>query len=92
MARLEPTRQLALKVWWAFVWRAFLLVLLLRVAIVISFSFIGTLLHIPPESMETTANILGLGLGVAISVEVMFRLLRKKFKTFQIILATPDEG
>ena len=92
MPRIEPTRKIALQFWWAFIWRAFLLVLASGFALGVIFGLIGAVLHISPDSLRAVASLLGLALGVYISVEVMFRLLRKKFKTFQIILATPDEG
>ncbi|TBR23751.1 hypothetical protein EPO15_05340 [bacterium] len=84
---LEPTRALALKVWWAFLWRAVLGALaagmLAGVLIGLVTSAVGMS---DPSALSGVVSLLGLLIGVGVSAEVMYRVLKKKFKGFAIAL------
>lgn len=86
MERIEPTRSLALKVWWAFMWRAVVFALLSGFAVGIVVGLLSVLLRLAPESVSTLSGLLGLVLGAVVSIEVMYRLLGKKFDGFEIAL------
>ena len=93
MERLEPTRLLALKVWWAFVWRSVLFGVLLGFGMGILLGILSV--AAPGISPETASGVLtvfvGFPLGIGISIEVMYRLLRKRFKDFEIALVRAEE-
>jgi hypothetical protein len=83
MEAFEPTRAVALRVWWAFVWRAVL------------FSMGGTflvcggilLLGAPAGALRGPAQGVALALALALSVEAMFRALKKRvFPGFEIAI------
>jgi hypothetical protein len=89
--RIEPTRQLAAKIWWAFAWRALLLVVGAGFLLGLALGLIGFALKTSQESMANVSGFLGLLIGVGASIEVMYRLLNKRFKTFQLVVVSPDE-
>jgi len=89
--RLEPTRQLALKVWWAFIWRAALFALLGGFLIGMVFGVVQIALGLDPAAMTGISGLLGLALAVGISVEVMFRLLKKRFNGFELALIKTED-
>lgn len=87
MERIEPTRALAVKVWWAFLWRAAL------GTVVGSFllgGFLGLvfvqLLGVSGKAVESIALLAGLAVGFAVSIEAMYRVLKKRFRDFEIAL------
>ena len=84
---IEPTRGLALKGWWAFLWRAVLGALaaglLAGVAIGVMTSALGMS---NPSALSGVVSLLGLCIGIGVSAEVMYRILKKKFKGFSIAL------
>ena len=84
---IEPTRGLALKVWWAFLWRAVLGAL---AAGMIAGMVIGLLTSAlgmqDPSAMSGVVSLLGMAIGVGVSAEVMYRVLKKKFKGFAVAL------
>ncbi|MFA6030816.1 MAG: hypothetical protein WC969_13240 [Elusimicrobiota bacterium] len=86
MERIEPTRALALKVWWAFMWRAVVFALLAGFVIGIAFGLFSAVFGLKPETIGGFAGLLGLVLGIGVSIEVMFRVLRKKFDGFELAL------
>lgn len=94
MERIEVTRQMALKVWWAYTWRFFAIVAAAFVAfaiLIVAFAFI-----VRPG--ETATNVIA-GLiqlvfffvTVALGVEAMRRVLMMKFDDFEIaVIARQD--
>lgn len=93
MERLEPTRALALKVWWAFIWRAVLLTMAGGFLLGVVFGLLGALLGLGVDALSGLAGFLGLVLGAVVSVEVMFRILKKKFAGFELaLLHDPERG
>jgi xanthosine utilization system XapX-like protein len=90
MERIEPTRALALKIWWAFMWRAVLAALAAGFAIGLVVGLLSVLLGLAPEAVSTISGFLGLVLGAGVSIEVMYRLLRKKFDGFEIAIVRAE--
>jgi len=91
MERIEPTRQLALKVWWAFIWRAIVFAVLSGFLIGIVFGVLALVVRADPEAMSGVSGLLGLVLGIGVSVEVMFRVLKKKFDGFEVALIRSED-
>jgi len=85
-ARLEPTRQLAVKVWWAFMWRSALGTLAAGFVVGMGLGLAAQALSLPAAALDALSAVAGLALGVGISIEVMFRVLRQKFTGFEIAL------
>ncbi|MFA6091834.1 MAG: hypothetical protein WCU88_02175 [Elusimicrobiota bacterium] len=92
MERIEPTRVLALKVWWAFMWRALLAALVTGVVLGTVFTILGMLLGLPMEALTAFSGLLGLVLGAAVSVEMMYRALRTKYGDVEIAFTRSLEG
>ena len=87
MERLEPTRALALKVWWAFIWRAVVGALAVGILAGMALGLVTSALGIRDVSaLQGLVSIIGMATGVGISAEVMYRVLKKKFKGFSIAL------
>ena len=87
MERLEPTRALALKVWWAFMWRALVGALAAGLLAGMVLGVVTAALGIRDVSaLQGVVSLLGMGIGVGISAEVMYRILKKQFKGFEIVL------
>lgn len=87
MERLEPTRVLALKVWWAFIWRAVLGALAAGVLAGMVIGVVTAALGVTDNSaLSGLVSLVGMLLGVGVSAEVMYRILKKKFKGFEIAL------
>ena len=87
MERLEPTRALALKVWWAFMWRAVLGALAAGLLAGMGLGVVTAALGLRDVSaLSGVVSLLGMAVGVGISAEVMYRLLKKQFKGFEIVL------
>jgi xanthosine utilization system XapX-like protein len=91
MERLEPTRKLALKVWWSFIWRAVLLAIAAGFAVGVVFGALSLMLRVDPQALNGVSGLLGLGIGAVVSIEVMYRILRKKFNGFEIALIRTDD-
>lgn len=88
MTHIEPDRDIALKFWWAFTWRSFLISVGIAMVIGMLLGVLGVIFGMSPERQDalsgTMAPLLGLIVYVFVSVEVMRRILKKKFKTFEI--------
>jgi ABC-type uncharacterized transport system permease subunit len=95
MEPIEPDRDIALKVWWAFTWRSFLISLVIAMAIGLLLGILGIIFGMSPERQDslsgTMAPLLGLIVYVFVSIEVMRRILKKKFKTFEIAVTHRQE-
>ncbi|TPW21813.1 MAG: hypothetical protein FD126_310 [Elusimicrobia bacterium] len=84
---IEPTRGLALKVWWAFLWRAVLGALAAGMLAGVVIGLLTSALGMQdPSAMSGVVSLLGMVIGVGVSAEVMYRILKKKFKGFAVAL------
>ena len=92
MERLEPTRQLAVKIWWSFIWRAVLLAVAAGFTVGVVFGILSMILSVDPKALNGVSGLLGLGVGAAVSIEVMFRILKKKFNGFEIALIRTEDS
>ncbi|MBI4423246.1 MAG: hypothetical protein HY554_05945 [Elusimicrobia bacterium] len=92
MARIEPTRALALTVWWAFIWRAVLGAVGAGFAIGLALGLLAQLGVLGQRALENLSAFFGLAVGLLVSVEVMYRVLRKRFKDFEIALVSREEA
>jgi len=91
MERIEPTRGIALKVWWAFIWRAVLFALLAGFVVGLAVGLVAAVLRLTTEQISPIAGFFGIVIGAAVSIEVMYRLLRKKFSGFEIAIVKREE-
>jgi len=83
---IEPTWEIAAKVWWAFIWRSALFSILIGIGLGMIVGFFGVIVGLPPGFMVSLSSLLGIVLGVSVSVWAMKMVLNKKFKQFQIVL------
>lgn len=83
---LEPTLEHALIIWWAWAWRAVLLIIGLGLVTGFAVGLVGALMGLPKETVSTMAGFAGFILGVGASVYVLKRILRKDFGDFRICL------
>lgn len=84
---IEPTRGLALKVWWAFLWRAVVGALAAGMLAGVVIGLLTSALGMQdPSAMSGVVSLLGMAIGVGVSAEVMYRVLKKKFKGFAVAL------
>ncbi|MFH1725094.1 MAG: hypothetical protein ABII00_10810 [Elusimicrobiota bacterium] len=88
--RIEPTRLLALKVWWAFIWRAVAFAALVGFLVGVVFGVLSMIVRVDPVALSGVSGLLGITLGIGVSIEVMYRVLRKKFAGFEIALIRSD--
>ncbi|MBI3548589.1 MAG: hypothetical protein HY078_06000 [Elusimicrobia bacterium] len=89
MDRIEPTRALALKVGWAFFWRAGVSWLLLTFLTGVLFGVLRRLVDVGEMFYMALSMILTLSIAFAVTIEVMFRILQKRFDEFDIALLPP---
>ena len=68
MERIEPTRALALKIWWAFLWRSLVFALLSGFAVGFLFALAALALKFPPETVSAVSGLFGVLLGALLSV------------------------
>ena len=91
MNRIEPTRLLALKVWWAFLWRAAAGAVAGGFVIGVLLGFAARFTGMGPRAVKNLSAFLGLAIGLGVSIEVMYRVLRKRFTDFEIALLPRSE-
>lgn len=91
MERLEPTRSLALKVWWAFIWRCALGAIVLGFLIGLALGLLAETAGFGRKALGAFNALASLLVGAAVSVEMMYRVLNKKFRDFEIALVQRQE-
>ncbi|QQG35305.1 MAG: hypothetical protein HYS17_07030 [Micavibrio aeruginosavorus] len=86
MNEIDPTFLIALRVWWAWCWRAILLAL--GAAFVFGFivGLAGAAVGLDKNSITYIGGAGGFVLGLFFSVHVMKRILKKSFGHFRIAL------
>ena len=55
------------------------------------FGALSVAIRVDPQALNGVSGLLGLGIGAVVSIEVMYRILKKKFNGFEIALLTTDE-
>lgn len=83
---IEPTWEMAAKVWWAFIWRSAIFSVLIGVVVGLVIGFFASILGISAGFLMSVSSIIGLALGIGVSIWAMKMILAKKFKTFQVVL------
>ncbi|MDA0782512.1 MAG: hypothetical protein O2970_10345 [Proteobacteria bacterium] len=86
MEKVEVTWPLAIKIWWSYTWRVFLLSFIAGFVAAIPIGFIGALVNIPQEKTQVISGVIGLIIGLFAQAYVMKKLLNKKYKKFSIAL------
>ncbi len=56
------------------------------------FGIISMILTVNPQALNGVSGLLGLGVGAAVSIEVMYRILKKKFNGFEIALIRTEDS
>ncbi len=94
MERIEPTRRIALRVWWAVVWR---FVLCIVVIALMQSLLVGALIAMFEMSQEAAemltraASLLfGFPLTLLASWEALYRIFDKRLGEFEVILLRHD--
>lgn len=94
MERIEPTRAIALKVWWAYTWRMLVIILAAFVATAILIILFSMLVRLSDGGIRVLGAFIQLGFflaTVALSVEAMLRVLKMKFDDFEIALLPRED-
>ncbi|MFA5139681.1 MAG: hypothetical protein WC728_10655 [Elusimicrobiota bacterium] len=94
MDRIEPTRRIALTVWWALVWRYFIGLLLVGLLQSLVLVLLASMLQLTPAGADNVSRalffLLALPLLFLVSWELVYRILRKRFAGFRIVLVKPE--
>jgi hypothetical protein len=87
---IDPDHLIAVKVWWAFAWRSFVIALALDIGVGVVIGLLGALFGVTDEHLESfkdlVAPVLALVIYVSVSIEVMRRILMKKFEDFKLVV------
>ena len=89
MERIEPTRALALKVWWAFLWRSVVFACLAGFAVGFLFALAAIVLKLPPDVISAVSGLFGVILGALLSIEAMYRILKASPFIDQAVILVP---
>lgn len=88
MRTLTPSYSLAVKVWWAFTWRAVGLALLGAVLIGIIVGSLGVIIGMSPSNVNMLSGLIGFFFGAWAGIYIMHRLMTKGTKKFRIVVAS----
>ncbi len=84
--RLEPTRMMALQVWWAWFWRAAAGTFIAAFVVGLLLGVIGLVLGFDASQNRGLMGGLSMLVAFPVSVEMLYRVLRKRFTGFQIAI------
>ncbi|WP_162934947.1 hypothetical protein [Pseudomonas cavernae] len=84
MQEVEVTFGRAAQVWWAWLWRALLLSLLFSFIAGLIIGLAGQLAGISPRQIVPINMLLGAFIGVYVSIWILSKTLKKKFRSFRI--------
>lgn len=94
MERIEPTRKIALKIWWAVIWRYMLSLMIIGLLQSLLLAVIVASFELNPLEAERTSGVLfllfGLPMIFLVSWELVYRVLRKKFSNFELAVIRPE--
>ena len=91
---LEVTWSRAIKVWWSYVWRNLIAIIVSMIMGGIAGFIIGftmAALGATEETMKITATIVGFIIGVAISIVPMKMILGMNFGEFRLVLLSNED-
>ncbi len=83
---VAPELRHALKFWWAWFWRNYLIAFGLTLVVVFPLAIVVGVLGLPLSVAETLGRIVGFGASFIASVWVLKWVFRKDFKTFRVRL------
>ena len=90
MERVEPDRRIAFSIWWSLAWRSALALFLIGLARTLFVVLLALLLHLGPRAIDMTMRVVDLFLTLPLlalaSWDIVYRLLRRRFKGFEIAL------
>ena len=91
---LEPTFRRAVKLWWAFAWRAGLLVgsANAMLEIILGPRVLGALFGVSAATVEPYVTISNVIVGSILSIYAIQLVLRKKYREFSICLVPTGPG
>lgn len=84
--RLEPTRAMALQVWWAWFWRAAAGTFAASFAVGLLLGVLGLVFGFDASTNRSLMGGLSMLVAFPVSVEMLYRVLRKRFAGFQIAI------
>ena len=94
MERIEPTRKIALRIWWAVVWRYLIGLVLIGLAQAMLLVVLAAMFRMSSGQAEAWSGVLflfvGLPLIFLVSWELVYRVLRKRFVDFELVLIRRD--
>jgi len=91
---LEVTWSRAVKVWWSYVWRNLIAIIVSMIMGGIAgfiIGFVMTAFGAAEETMKTTVTIVGFIIGVAISIVPMKMILGMNFGEFRLVLLSNED-
>jgi ABC-type uncharacterized transport system permease subunit len=88
---IKPTWTIALILWWAWMWRTTLVVIVGGAVLGFCVGIVSVLLSFDGKTASVVSSILGMSVGVFFSVYFMKWMLNKKFKKFRIVLQQIDK-
>ncbi|MCD8498095.1 MAG: hypothetical protein LRZ85_08490 [Alphaproteobacteria bacterium] len=86
MSTVEPTMMLALKVWWAWLWRVMPLAFIAGFLIGLAWGFIGLATGAP----AAIGALLGALVGFYISIYIFYRLMTKGFGPYRLVVTEKE--
>lgn len=90
--REEITDLLALKLWWAFTWRALSMAIISGIAVGIVIGLIAGVAGSSPEEMQGPSMIAGGFMGIFVSVKVFKYLMTRGFGQYKLVVVSNDAG
>ncbi|MFH2202034.1 MAG: hypothetical protein ABIJ96_02865 [Elusimicrobiota bacterium] len=94
MERIEPTRRIVLKVWWALAWRFVLCCLVISLLQGLLIGGLTGMFELSPEAVERLTSaatlLFGLPLTLLASWAVLFGIFDKRLGDFEIALLKRD--
>ncbi len=81
-----PTEKLALKIWWAMLWRTIPLAVLASFLAGIVIGTISSVMGVDPNEVKIPASIAGGLLGLYVSVKVIKHLMTKGFGDYKLVV------
>jgi ABC-type amino acid transport system permease subunit len=89
MQELEITWQRAVRIWWAWLWRALALSLVCGGVIGFAIGFFGAMLGF--RNIDPLITVVGLVVGVVAGVAMLVTALKKKYPGFRVALVAQNE-
>lgn len=89
MTEVDITWGRAIRVWWAYLWRSLIAIVLAGIAGFVAGFIIGFVmgsLGIQPATIQVFATTAGLLIGLAFSIPPMKMILGKRFGDFRLVL------